>query len=115
MQVIGWRCWYADETLLVHAVNSKTTLWEDIPSTGMQSVRLYFDENAPDGKPLAKVISGAEYGIGMKGTGKENTDWVWSDTGPEKHPDADWKLSSTISNTNWDILIREIGAIRSWQ
>ena len=54
MKVLGWRAWY--DTGKVYS--SKETAWEDLPGDGVLAVRLYFDQQAPDGTPLARVMLG---------------------------------------------------------
>lgn len=86
--VIGWRIWYADNSVL----DSKTTAWTDLPSDGVQVVILYENWNHSGGKPYRQVLSGA--------------DFYFAAPGPDGRD-----IITTSNDPEAEILLRYLGAI----
>lgn len=45
MRVVGWRCWFEDETTpgKLRVYDSQTSNWSDLPKTGLLVKMIYYD------------------------------------------------------------------------
>jgi hypothetical protein len=94
--VIGWRIWYADNSVL----DSKATAWADLPNNGVQVVILYENWNHGGGKPYRQVLSGADFYFAAPGP--DGRDIVTTSNDPEaeivsRYPGAIIKRGSFIN------------------
>ena len=56
-KVADWKCWYDRGEVY----SSRGFRWENLPDDGLQARVLYYDKTAPDGKPLRRIDSGADW------------------------------------------------------
>src|SRR5690348_5992396 len=114
MTVIGWRAWYFDGS----DYTSREIAWYDLPADGVVAVRVYFDQQAPDGSPLSRIMLGGNCDYYFCAPGPQGPIYGHSNDPPEemeaRYPGASIKRGKwTDETTMYEVQDLALGA-KEW-
>ncbi len=102
MKVIGWRAWYADGAVFDNA----KTEWDDLPADGVITIVVYFDQPAPSGAPLRRILDSSDWYFRAPDGG----DWIYGHNNDDPEETKRRYPGASLKRGRWttDCRIKEI-------